>query len=30
MDNKNTIICRCEDVTREDILHCIEGMSYDR
>ncbi len=25
MDNKNTVICRCEDVTREDILHCIES-----
>lgn len=24
MNDKNTIICRCEDVTREDILECIE------
>ena len=22
-DNKNTIICRCEDITRETILKCI-------
>lgn len=25
MDNKNTILCRCEDLTRERILECIEG-----
>lgn len=25
MDNKNTIICRCEDVSREDILECIKN-----
>ena len=24
MDNKNTIVCRCEDLTREDILALIE------
>ena len=24
-DNKETLICRCEDVTREDILKCIEA-----
>ncbi len=28
MDNKNTIICRCEDITREEILQLIkEGYS---
>lgn len=25
MDNKNTILCRCEDLTREQILECIEA-----
>ena len=24
MDDKNTILCRCEDLTREDILNCIK------
>ena len=24
MDDKNTILCRCEDLTREDILKCIQ------
>lgn len=24
MENKDIIICRCEDLTREDILACIE------
>ena len=24
MDNKNTLLCRCEDLTRETILKCIE------
>ncbi len=25
MDDKNTILCRCEDLTRETILQCIES-----
>lgn len=25
MDDKNTILCRCEDLTRERILDCIES-----
>ncbi len=25
MDNKNTIVCRCEDLTRETILECIQA-----
>lgn len=25
MDNSNVILCRCEDVTREKILECIEN-----
>ena len=25
MDDKNTILCRCEDLTRETILACIES-----
>lgn len=24
MDNNNTLLCRCEDLTRETILKCIE------
>lgn len=24
MDDKSTILCRCEDLTREDILKCIQ------
>ena len=25
MDDKNTILCRCEDLTRENILDCIRA-----
>ncbi len=25
MDNKNTLLCRCEDLTREDIIRYIEA-----
>ena len=25
MDDKNTILCRCEDLTREAILDCIKA-----
>ena len=25
MDDKNTILCRCEDLTRETILDCIKA-----
>lgn len=25
MDDKNIILCRCEDLTREEILRCIEA-----
>ena len=25
MDDKNIILCRCEDLTREAILQCIES-----
>jgi NAD(P)H-nitrite reductase large subunit len=25
MDNKNTLLCRCEDLTREDIIGYIEA-----